>query len=132
MDVPPAPSTNSTLDTMVFSSTMMPQSVHTEEPDGPSDSMARDPQLGQQSTFGFRDDDATLPPAAAAEGAPPAAAEVALDSLAVASSASVAPPSSPLAASGSSASSQKLSSSDQRDMVGGWLERFVLWCVGLR
>eukprot|EP00573_Skeletonema_grethae_P000357 CAMPEP_0201690960 /NCGR_PEP_ID=MMETSP0578-20130828/4250_1 /ASSEMBLY_ACC=CAM_ASM_000663 /TAXON_ID=267565 /ORGANISM="Skeletonema grethea, Strain CCMP 1804" /LENGTH=71 /DNA_ID=CAMNT_0048176063 /DNA_START=310 /DNA_END=522 /DNA_ORIENTATION=- len=45
-DAPPAPSTNSTLDTIVFSSTMIPQSVQTEEPDGPRDSIARDPQFG--------------------------------------------------------------------------------------
>jgi hypothetical protein len=38
-DDPPAPSTNSTDETRVFSSTMIPQSVQTAEPEGPRDSM---------------------------------------------------------------------------------------------
>ena len=44
---PPAPSTNSTLDTIVFSSTIIPQSVQTDEPLGPRDSMLGELQFGQ-------------------------------------------------------------------------------------
>ena len=44
---PPAPSTNSTLETIVFSSTIIPQSVQTDDPDGPSDSILVELQFGQ-------------------------------------------------------------------------------------
>ena len=69
--LPPAPSTNSTDETMVFSSTIMPQSVQTEAPDGPRDSMFDELQFGHRN-----EDDDGLPwtwpdPSLAPRGATP-------------------------------------------------------------
>mmetsp|Transcript_36100 Transcript_36100/g.82414 ORF Transcript_36100/g.82414 Transcript_36100/m.82414 type:complete len:241 (-) Transcript_36100:128-850(-) len=104
---PPAPSTNSTDETMVFSSTMMPQSVHTDEPDGPSDSMLREPQLGHIA--------AALPGAAclpAPEGDGPGGPPDSGDGPPAPTAASAEPwwPPEPEASSPGPASSQKLGS----------------------
>ena len=47
-DDPPAPSTNSTDDTMAFSSTTTPQSVQTDAPEASCISISLEPQFGQK------------------------------------------------------------------------------------